>query len=318
MTATTSRDGTPVATVVIVMFNSASTVAECLGSVPRDCEVIVVDQRSSDASVEVALRCRPDARLIKAGTNRGFGAGCNLGAANATSDVLIFLNPDASFETADSVKIMCDSVKRNNAVVGPRILDAHGNDETRARHWSRSWSDIAEIFMPTALKIGALRRDISREDPVYMYGGRVPYVQGACMAIRTDDFWRVGGFDERFYLYHEEEALARKLLTVGVVMVLETRAVIIHIGGRSTGQFRDFSAGQYYRSVALSYLLFRKRLVAISTIAALWATLRLMAAATPVRERIGLRADIGRSWYRSAAAGVASGYRLQMVDPPKA
>lgn len=308
--------GGPSASIVVVMFNSVATLAQCLASIPADCEVILVDQESSDSSVPTALELRPDAKLIRAGANRGFGAGCNLGAANATSDVLIFLNPDAAFRAPQAVWLLSECVIDNDAMVGPRILDSQGNDQTRARHWSRPLTDVAEVFFPTALTVGPLRRDVPQTDVVYATGGQVAYVQGSCMALSTKNFRQVGGFDERFYLYQEEEVLARKLQAIGVRVLLEPRAVITHVGGWSTAQFPDFSAGQYYRSVALSYALFRKKAVALPTIAALWLALQLMALLTPLRKAIGLRAEKSRSWYRAGATGLVNGMLRRMATPP--
>lgn len=301
---------------IVVMFNSAPTLPRCLASIPADCEVVLVDQQSSDSSISTAMQLRPGARLIKAGANRGFGAGCNLGAANATAELLIFLNPDAEFQSPESIEILSECVVRNNALVGPRILDAAGHDETRARLWSRPTADLAEVFLPTRFAVGRLRRDVPRSAAVYTDGGPVAYVQGSCIALSASNFWRVGGFDERFYLYQEEEVLARRLAAVGVEVRVEPQAVITHIGGCSTSQFPEFSAGQYYRSVALSYILFRRKSVALLTIAALWVALQLMAVSTPLRSVIGLRSEKDCVWYRAAASGLVSGLRRRMVDPP--
>ncbi len=306
----------PPASVIVVMFNSASTLAACMTSIPADCEVVLVDQQSSDSSVQTALDHRPDATLIRAGENRGFGAGCNLGAANASSEILIFLNPDAAFQSPEAVTILAESATQNDVVAGPRILDSFGEDRTRARYWSWPLADIVDVFAPNALIVGRLLRDIPAADPVYTEGGEVAFVQGACMAVSAKNFWRVGGFDERFYLYQEEEVLARRLLEVGVKNRLEPGAVITHLVGRSTSQFPDFSAGQYFRSLALSLILFRRKLVAYPTIFTLWVVLRLMAALTPLRTRIGWRSDRGRSWYRAAASGLICGTLRRMAEPP--
>lgn len=307
----------PSVSVVVVMFNSAATLAQCLASIPADCEVILVDQESSDSSALTALQLRPDAKLIHAGANRGFGAGCNLGAANATSEVLIFLNPDAAFQTPGAVRLLSECAVDNDAMVGPRVLDSLGHDQTRARQWSRPLADLAEVFFPTALLVGPLQRELPPTDAVYSLGGQVAYVQGSCMALSARSFRRVGGFDERFYLYQEEEVLARKLQAIGVRVLLEPHAAITHVGGCSTAQFPDFSAGQYYRSVALSYVLFHKKLIAVPTISALWIVLQLMALSTPLRKAIGLRAEKSRSWYRSGATGLINGALRRMVTPPQ-
>src|ERR1700759_4120932 len=71
------QQSSPTTSVIVVMFNSELTLNDCLNSIPSTSEVVLVDQASSDASVSMARQIRPDARLISAGANRGFGAGCN-------------------------------------------------------------------------------------------------------------------------------------------------------------------------------------------------------------------------------------------------
>jgi N-acetylglucosaminyl-diphospho-decaprenol L-rhamnosyltransferase len=307
-----------VTSVIVVAFNSESTLEACLQSIPASCDVVLVDQHSSDGSVAVAERVRPKINVIKAGANRGFGAGCNLGAANAIGDVLVFLNPDAAFASPESVHLLSESAITENALVGPRVLDPTGVEQTRARYWSTILSELGEIFLPVRLSIGIFRRDIPRNHEVYRTGGRVPYIQGCCMAISGKNFWRVNGFDERMFLYREEETLALNLDQVGVNVRLEPRAVISHVGGTSTSQHRDFSAGQYYRSEALFLSLRYSKRVAVPAILTLWLVLLGMAALTPIRRIIGLRADKGASWYIAAAKGVMSGWRRKLVVAPKA
>lgn len=303
--------------VIVVTYNSAATIGACLTSIPRDCEVVVVDQSSSDDTIAVARSVRNDARVISAGSNRGFGAGCNLGAANALGDVLIFMNPDAAFVDG-AVKSLVQQARISDVLVGPRIMDENGFDQTRARFWSTPLSILGEVCLPTAFTKVLLQRDIPPEYSVYRYGGPVPYIQGTCMTVCAKNFWRAGGFDERLFLYHEEEVLARRLESIGVPAVLIPAAVITHLGARSTSQVRDFAARQYYRSAALTMMLHHPRRTAIPTVAALWLLLEMMAILTPVRMRIGLRKEKDLSWYRSGAAGAAAGLFGRVVQPPPA
>lgn len=302
--------------VVIVMFNSAETIKQCLMSIPTYCEVVLVDQCSGDESIVVAEKYRPDARLIKAGANRGFGAGCNIGAANASGDVLIFLNPDASFLSSDDAEALAKSVRSLNAFVGPRIVDAEGTEQTRARNWSTIYSELGEAFLPGRLAVGRLRRDLSETDSVYKLGGPVPYIQGSCMAVSSQAFWQVGGFDERLFLYREEETLALSLKTIGVNAALDPNATICHIGAKSTSQYRTFAARQYYRSLSLFFLIRYPKAVAVASIIAVWAALVTMAALSPIRMVTGPRKNNDYRWYRAAAAGAISGWRREIVEPP--
>jgi GT2 family glycosyltransferase len=300
------------------MFNSSPTLQECLASIPPGCEVVVVDQQSGDDSIAVARQLRPDATIIKAGANRGFAAGCNLGAANATGDVLVFLNPDAAFLSATGVQILAESAMSKNALVGPRIVDPDGHDQTRARLWSTVLSELGEVFLPKRFEIGRFRRDIPPDDGVYRAGGEVPYIQGSCMVISAANFWRVNGLDERLFLYREEEILALRLHQIEVKTLLEPQAAISHIGAKSTSQLGEFSVANYYRSEVLFFMArYPKPMAAAATIA-LWILLTAMAVTAPIRPLIGLRPDKGYRWYRAAASGVVSGWRRQLVEPPPA
>lgn len=299
------------------MYNSETTIRECLDSIPHKYDLVIVDQQSSDNSIDAARDIRPDAKIIKAGSNRGFGAGCNLGAANAEGEVLIFLNPDAAFRSSESIDLLSTTAVSRNALVGPRIVDEAGVEQTQARYWSTIKSELGEVVLPKFLELGSFRRDIPGTDVVYRQGGAVPYVQGCCMAVRAADFWKVNGFDERLFLYREEEVLALNLRQIGVTVYLEPQAEICHLGGISTSQARNFSAGQYYRSEALFFSMRHSTLVAFAAILLLWLTLVMMAIATPIRRGIGLRSDKGCHWYLAGARGVISGSCRQLVQPPR-
>lgn len=303
------------ASVIVVTYNSAATIESCLNSIPENCEVVVVDQSSCDDSIAITKSVRPDAMVISAGTNRGFGSGCNLGAANAHAGVLIFLNPDASFAQG-AAESLARRARVDNALVGPLIVDGDGLDQTRARFWSTPLSVLAEVCLPTALNRVFLKRDIPPEDTIYRDGGRVPYVQGTCMAVGAENFRRAGGFDERMFLYHEEEMLARRLERIAVPALLEPTASITHLGAHSTSQVRDFAASQYYRSAVLATMTHHSGWVAIPTAIALWLLLTTMAVLTPLRRAVGFRAEKGLSWYRSAAAGAAAGLFGRTTQPP--
>lgn len=300
---------------IVVTFNSQATIASCLDSVPSSVEVVIVDQKSGDDTICVARQVRPDAKVIKAGTNRGFGAGCNLGAANATGSVLVFLNPDASLGR-DSLQILTDAVVKHNALVGPTIVDAAGKEQTRARNWSNMLMDLAGVFWPEKFSVGVLARDVPADHDVYRTGGNVPYVQGSCMAVSAKSFWQAGGFDERYFLYYEEESLARRLASIGVSVYLEPRAVVTHVGKVSTSQAFYFAVSQQYRSRAILYSSYYPRPQAFLFVSAMWMLLRIMAVATPLRRVIGLRSSQDRMWYRSAAQGLINGWKGRIVDPP--
>src|SRR5436190_10168824 len=90
------------ASIIIVAYNAHAYLEKCLSSVLETsgarCEVILVDNASSDGSAEVAAQKFPHVRVIRNADNPGFGQGNNLGAQWATGNYLVFLNPDTIVE----------------------------------------------------------------------------------------------------------------------------------------------------------------------------------------------------------------------------
>ena len=95
--------------VIIVNYNAGRLLAECIHSaLPQVSEVLVVDNASSDFSLELCTQRfseEPKLKIIRNTVNLGFAAACNIGAAQATEPYLLFLNPDC-FLSAGSLQRM--------------------------------------------------------------------------------------------------------------------------------------------------------------------------------------------------------------------
>ncbi len=223
-------------TVVIVTFNSGKTIKSCIASLPNEFEVIIVDQNSSDNTIDLALTVRHDIMIVRNLMNTGYSAGCNLGASFANGETLIFLNPDSSFLSAGDARIIADIALKVNALVAPRVEDQHGTDQSLIRRWSTPTS--------MALQLSINKSDRSSEE----FNSKDHYVSGPCLLISSSNFHAVGGFEVSLFLYREEETLARRLREVGVGCHLNQDISIRHIGGVSTSQIFEFSFRQGIRS----------------------------------------------------------------------
>jgi len=319
----TSASLSMTATVVIVTYRSADVLPKCLASIPPHAEVVIVNQHASDDIATVTRQLRPATKIIASGRNRGFGAGCNLGAANAAGDVLIFLNPDASF-LDDSLDLLVDAVCANSeTLVGPRLIDNDGYDITRARTWSSPLRDATTLLIPLILLPRRWRRDIPPDDAVYTHGGRVPYVQGACMAVGRRRFLRLGGFDEEFFLFGEEEYLAEQLAKSGLSAILEPRATIRHAEHTSVEKTRTFSVEQYHRTLGIRYRRNRASRDVGAWIAALRSlplalVLLFLWCTSPARIKLSYREVQDATWCRAAIRGLLHGlmrHPVTGVDP---
>jgi N-acetylglucosaminyl-diphospho-decaprenol L-rhamnosyltransferase len=309
------------ATVILVTYRSTDVLPECLESIPEDVEVIVVNQEATDEIDSLVRHQRPDARVIASGRNRGFGAGCNLGAANATGDVLIFLNPDARFLNGCVEHLVETTLANDGTLTGPRIIDDEGHDVTRARNWSSPWTDAIDLLVPLRLQPRRWRRDIPPDHEVYRQGGSVSYVQGACMAVGRHRFAHAGGFDEELFLFGEEEFLAQKLTQGGGITILEPRASIMHVGHTSLVKTGVFAVEQYHRSRALWY----RRNADSRDIGLWWGFARCLPLASvlvfllltsPVRPGLRYRPIEDAAWCRAALRGLFHGLLRHPVTGP--
>lgn len=193
------------ASIIIVSFNSASDLPDCLASLKRtlgpDDEVIVFDNASNDESIRIARNS--DIRVDYSPTNVGFAAGCNRGAALARGRCLIFLNPDTVVEDGwidPLIAPLLDGPGMSTA----KILLMH--DPTRidtcANQVHRSGITVC--------------RGHGRSADLFDHRERVLAVSGAAFAIDTATFRQLGGFDERFFMYLEDTDLSMRAALAGV------------------------------------------------------------------------------------------------------
>ena len=199
---------------VVVTYNSGSVLGAFIQSVPDYVRVIVVDNGSSDDTVEVATAA--GARVIKVGDNVGYGSACNIGAAAGTASLLLFVNPDVRFEEGAIEALVSAAAAHPNAAFNPRI---YTGSRRRFRRRSR--------LLPTSEHWQG-----AAPDPIAV----IPVLHGACILIRREHFDKVGGFDPRIFLFHEDDDLSIRLRQAGVELRLAAKALIDHDEGNSSGR----------------------------------------------------------------------------------
>jgi N-acetylglucosaminyl-diphospho-decaprenol L-rhamnosyltransferase len=227
--------GSPRVDAVVVAYNSARTLRACvepLAAMPA-VAVTVVDNASPD-DTEAAI-AGVDAALVRAESNGGFAAGCNLGAAGGSADYVLLLNPDARVAEADLMKLVAVlDARPDAALAAPRILEDDGSLAYSLRRFPRRRSTFAQALFLHRLWPRAAWTDESVRDPaVYAAPGSPEWVSGACMLVRRSALEAIGGFDEGFFLYCEDTDLCRRLSDAGWGVCFEPAAVARHEGGVS-------------------------------------------------------------------------------------
>ncbi|HEU4943593.1 MAG TPA: glycosyltransferase family 2 protein [Solirubrobacterales bacterium] len=210
----------PTLSVLIVAWNSREELARTLPALLPELgdgdELIVVDNDSADGTPDAVAALAPSARLVQTGRNAGFAGGCNEGARVAERDLLVILNPDAA--------------------------PLPGFGEAIRRPWAedRGWA----AWQALVADAGATRIN-SAGNPIHFTGivwagkhgrpieeapavGEIPALSGACLAIPRRTWEEVGGFPERFFLYHEDVDLSLRLRLAGGVLGIEPSAVVDH------------------------------------------------------------------------------------------
>ena len=207
--------------VVVVAYESAGHLPACLGALPAEATVVVVDNASGDRSAAVAEE--HDALVVRNSRNRGFAAAANQGAALGQADLLLFLNPDAVIDAPDLERLAAslDGDPRLFAV-GPSLRRPDGREQ-------RAWWPFPS---PTATWLEALGLHRLRPPQAGAYGA-VPFVVGACLLVRRQRFEALGGFDERFWLYGEEADLCYRAWARGWHVRHVADATARHVGGAS-------------------------------------------------------------------------------------
>jgi N-acetylglucosaminyl-diphospho-decaprenol L-rhamnosyltransferase len=246
-------------TAVVVSHNSASHLlalgdALSSGSLVPD-KMLVVDNASSDDTVARARAVGFD--VHETGSNDGFGAACNEALRVTETEFVLICNPDVRPSSGALDELMTVLSEASSAAVAGASCDR----PFHARRFSRISGNLWG-FLPGRMQ-DKLRR-IGPEVPVgFSKYQVVDYVVGAFMLCRVAALREVGGFDDRFFLYAEEEDLCRRLGERGWQTLLVPTVVVAH-GERSSSEGVDGSvmAAFYFHSLYWYYRKYHSRLYA--------------------------------------------------------
>lgn len=239
--------------VAVVNRNTASLLRRCLQSVVREkpSVAIVVDNASSDESVEMVRRDFPGVALYAESENLGYGAAANLAFANVTAPYVLLLNSDTVLQDG-ALRAFCRYLDRHPsaALIGPRLIDEHGRLQRSSFRFPTPFPLFLQESGLNRILDAASRHVPARSDD---RPRAVPWVLGAVLAMRRDAFEAVDGFDESYFLYYEEVDLCHRLWATGWQVHYAPVTTVVHVGGASTRQRRAEMAVQYVASTIRFY-----------------------------------------------------------------
>jgi GT2 family glycosyltransferase len=269
--------------IVIASYNTKAITKRCLTSVLSqteglEYEIIVVDNASSDSSVEMIEREFPAVKLICNSENLGFGTAQNTGLCQARGKYLLVLNSDAVF-VGNAAKILVDRLRAgpsNLGVVGPQILNSDGTVAASARRALHSRPMIAlGIFN----RHFGIKRLLPPEPLVRKYFGfvlarwhdnyvrhdvirEVDFVDGMCALMKREVLEAVGLFDEQFFFDREMEDLSNRIRSRGWHIEFYPRAQVIHLAHASRKKLPRITV-ETHRSDLIYYAKYAPDLLAL-------------------------------------------------------
>ena len=238
--------------IIIVNWNGGELLTRAVESVIRNSpsieyDILIIDNASTDDSLEllrasaVAKELRENNRLaiVENQTNVGFGRANNQAFALTEAPLVLLLNPDTEVTpgSIDRLVRTIDSMARVG-VAGPKLLNADGSLQVSAwRNPPAAW----EIMLSQLKLYQLLPRRFRGE---LLLGGHwdhgreraVPMLSGAAMLVRRKVIEEVGGFDERFHMYGEDNEWCLRIARAGWLLVFQPAAVILHHGAKSSLQ----------------------------------------------------------------------------------
>ena len=205
--------------IIIVNWNAKTFLKECIESLLSqsftDYEIILVDNASSDDSVNFIKEHFPQVKIIQNKDNVGFAEGNNIGIKNSTGNIIALFNPDA---VADKkwLSILVDTLQSSEKIAATTgkmyyLGDKYGKDAVFC-----TWSKIAPY--------SATPTNFYENEPL----AKVDYLSGAAMVIKRDVLDKIGLMDSDYFLYFEETDLCARMIRAGYDLMYVPDAIVWH------------------------------------------------------------------------------------------
>lgn len=239
---------TPAIPVITVTYSPGKHLAPFIESVRNASSnptmVVLADNGSKDGVPEAAADAK-SVFFLPTGGNIGYGAGMNVGVAFLrpmreqgiiNQDYFLIANPDVVFDSGSiDALIACADRWKDAGSVGPYIRQDDGSAYPSARTVPNLRNGIGHALLGTIWPnnpFSRAYRDAERMDQERLAG----WLSGSCLLLRWDAFERVGGFDERYFMYMEDVDLGDRLSRAGYDNVFCPEAQITHVVGHAAGK----------------------------------------------------------------------------------
>lgn len=245
--------------IIIVNYNVKDFLYNCLKSIENskanfNYEVIVVDNNSSDFSVEYLKPQFPNVKFIQLDSNLGFAKANNIGLKEAKGKYVLFLNPDTII-SEDTLQVMKDYMDAHPEVYisGCKLLNPDGSFQLPCRRgFPTPWAAFSKLFglqalFPKSRLFAKYNQTYRSIDETYY----IDSVMGAFMFCRADVIKQLGGFDEDYFMYGEDLDLCYRTTLLGGKVAYVHSTSTIHFKGESTRRSSIDEIKHFYEAMEI-------------------------------------------------------------------
>ncbi|HEA29507.1 MAG TPA: glycosyltransferase family 2 protein [Leeuwenhoekiella sp.] len=237
--------------VIVLNYNVRYHLELCLLSVTRaiqhmKAEIIVVDNASSDGSLQMLAECFPNLKVIANAKNLGFSKANNLGVKAASGTYVCILNPDTVVpENCFEHLLAFAETKKKLGAIGIRLVDGTGTflPESK-RNLPTPKVALAKLLKNSRAYYAS---DFCEENT-----GKVQVLVGAFMFLKREVYNQQSGFDEDYFMYGEDIDLSYRLLQAGYDNYYCGDVPAIHFKGESTLRDKTY-ATRFYEAMGIFY-----------------------------------------------------------------
>jgi GT2 family glycosyltransferase len=254
--------------IIVVSYNTRELTIQCLTSIIKYCtnfnyEIILVDNASSDDSIEYIAKMFPNVMLIENNLNVGFSKANNQGIKRSSGEYIFLLNSDAYLESnAIEILLECAKEEGSGSVLAPRLLNVDGTIQRsyfdfpstiKITLHSLELTQVAHYFREKLMKIFKINVSSIYQEKSENELHRVPYVLFAAVFMHKEVIRDVGLLDENMNFYHEDCEYGYRLFKSNYNLYLVPKSKIFHIGGGSSKTNSFFAFENYYLGLIYFY-----------------------------------------------------------------
>lgn len=248
--------------IIIINWNTKEMLNECLDSIKKytkdiNYEVIIVDNNSSDGSINMLKDKFKEFIIIESKENLGFGRAHNLALPYINGKYTLLLNPDTLIKE-NSIKQMVEFMDKNRNVglLSCKLLNADGS--LQSSYWN--FPNIREAIREAIVNMAKIPFDLTKKindlKQIKVSSKEIECVMGAVMLLPSKLFLDINGFDDDYFMYGEDMDICWVIKNMGYKVFYYVDTEIYHIFGQSSKQIN------YWREVKTSSalkLFLRKR-----------------------------------------------------------